>query len=295
MATVAELDAAYRRRQVILQGAVGLVVKRGFSRLTPDDIMDGSSAVDGWLERSTKLTLGLHDRSAREARDYYDGVRNLMAPGSAPFRHPDPPELPEEAVRTSLWVTGVVGARKRIEVARETAEPPIIVREEDQATTLAEVDTLRRRQLDLLRKAREEELAQAIPVSADRAGAAAARHAANGGREQVQASSKADPRALGWVRVTSGDPCYFCALLASRPPVYKEDSFDASDALFDGPGRHKVHDNCSCSMRPIYSRNPAEIPALNLELAERWKQLAEDENIDLLDINTWRQHYEGRA
>ena len=216
MATVAELDAAYRRRQVILQGAVGLVVKRGFSRLTPDDIMDGSSAVDGWLERSTKLTLGLHDRSAREARDYYDGVRNLMAPGSAPFRHPDPPELPEEAVRTSLWVTGVVGARKRIEVARETAEPPIIVREEDQATTLADVDTLRRRQIDLLKQERERELAEAIPVAADRAGAAAARHAANGGREQVQASSKADLRALGWVRVPSGVPCYFCALLASR-------------------------------------------------------------------------------
>lgn len=295
MATLAELDTAYRRRQVVLQGAVGLIVQRGFNRLTPEDIINESPAVGDWLDRSTALSLSLHSRSAREATAYYDSVRALVTPGAAPFRHPETDPLPVEQVRTSLFVTGVVGARKQIETARSAREPAIVVREADQAMTLADVDTLRRRQLDLLRQERTGQIEQAIPVSANRAAAAAARHVANGGREQVQASSKADPRAVGWVRVTSSDPCYFCALLASRPPVYKEDSFDASDALFDGPGRHKVHDNCSCSMRPIYSKGTAEVPQLNLQLAERWRQLSESEDIDVLDINAWRRHYEGRA
>jgi hypothetical protein len=48
-------------------------------------------------------------------------------------------------------------------------------------------------------------------------------------------------------------------------------------------------------MRAIFSKNPLEIPALNLELAERWKKLSEDDEVEMLDINAWRRHYEGRA
>ena len=50
---------------------------------------------------------------------------------------------------------------------------------------------------------------------------------------------------IGWMRVTKGEaPCFFCVALASRGPVYEDDSFDRSDPRFTGPGDVKVHDSC---------------------------------------------------
>ena len=62
---------------------------------------------------------------------------------------------------------------------------------------------------------------QAARVAGVRAEAAAVRHVLGGGRATMRATINADPVALGWVRVTDGDPCWLCAMLASRGPVYK--------------------------------------------------------------------------
>src|SRR5690606_30594435 len=37
-----------------------------------------------------------------------------------------------------------------------------------------------------------------------------------GGRDTITETIKRDRQALGFARVTDGDPCYFCAMLASR-------------------------------------------------------------------------------
>lgn len=63
----------------------------------------------------------------------------------------------------------------------------------------------------------------------------------NGGRDTIVQSAAADRRALGWARVTSGDPCAFCALIASNGPVYKQDTVD-----------FEAHDHCSCVGEPFY-------------------------------------------
>jgi len=68
------------------------------------------------------------------------------------------------------------------------------------------------------------------------------RQVLNGGRETILRSVAEDKEALGWGRVTDGDPCAFCALLASRGPVYKVNSAD-----------FEAHDECGCGAEPFYT------------------------------------------
>ena len=70
------------------------------------------------------------------------------------------------------------------------------------------------------------------------------RQAMMGGRLTVARTAGHDRRAVGWRRVTDGNPCAFCAMLASRGPVYK----DAASA--DGI---QYHAHCGCTAEPAYS------------------------------------------
>lgn len=65
-----------------------------------------------------------------------------------------------------------------------------------------------------------------------------------GGRLTVARTAGRDRRAVGWRRVTDGNPCAFCAMLASRGPVYR----DAAAA--DG---NQYHAHCGCTAEPEYS------------------------------------------
>jgi hypothetical protein len=84
---------------------------------------------------------------------------------------------------------------------------------------------------------------------------AAVRIAADGGRDGVVEAVRLDDRALGYARKTDSKPCHFCALLASRGAVYKRDSFDQASQRFSGDGVAKTHDNCQCTMRPVYDED----------------------------------------
>ncbi|QSM01065.1 MuF-like minor capsid protein [Mycobacterium phage Nanosmite] len=104
---------------------------------------------------------------------------------------------------------------------------------------------------------------------------AAMRQAMNGGRNVTGKVVKFDRRVVGYARVTDGNPCWYCALLASRGAVFAKDSFNKggrrrwdgvltkSDKDFkppkDGPelppgysNVAKVHDYCRCQLRPVY-------------------------------------------
>jgi hypothetical protein len=67
---------------------------------------------------------------------------------------------------------------------------------------------------------------------------AAKRHTLNAGRDTQFATAATDHRARRWARVTDGDPCAFCAMLASRGAVY----LTTETA---GKGQH-WHDRCGC-------------------------------------------------
>lgn len=64
----------------------------------------------------------------------------------------------------------------------------------------------------------------------------------NGGRDTLTASIKADPRSNGYERVTSGNACEFCSMLADRGAVYGEESAD-----------FEAHDHCACSAEPVFA------------------------------------------
>lgn len=279
---LASLDRVFRRRQVATQTAAAVAVSRLFAVLPIDQaVSETSPAVEDWVERSTRLTLIAHDRLATDARTYYDAVARLTSPGYVP-QHPDirPPD--DEQIRTSLAVTGVVGLRKRLEKISQPLLPAPLEDEPDRFQA----------QRDLLAAGTDRLREDAQAKSGDAAGAAVARHVGNGQRHQVQDTVKTDRRAIGYIRVTSGDPCYFCAMLASRGPVYKEDSFEQSDLLFDGEGRHKVHDSCACSMRPVYTRGAAERPGFNIQMEDHWAKLSDDLGYSP-SLQEWRSFYDG--
>ena len=81
--------------------------------------------------------------------------------------------------------------------------------------------------------------------------------ALEGGRQAMQRSIDADERATGWSRVTDADPCAWCAMLASRGPVYKSEQTAGRDqnARFEGDGQFKYHDHCACVAWPAFTLN----------------------------------------
>lgn len=74
-----------------------------------------------------------------------------------------------------------------------------------------------------------------------RTSGAVTRHSLNGGRDTILASTREDPKARGWGRVTSGNACDFCEELAGRGAVYSADTAD-----------FEAHDHCGCSAEPSF-------------------------------------------
>jgi hypothetical protein len=74
------------------------------------------------------------------------------------------------------------------------------------------------------------------------------RRIADVSRETVMGSSVQDPQARGWQRVTSGDGCEFCEMLASSGAVYTEESADFAS-----------HDHCLCSAVPAFGGEPKTV------------------------------------
>ncbi|MEU3613521.1 hypothetical protein ABZ725_14555 [Streptomyces sp. NPDC006872] len=75
--------------------------------------------------------------------------------------------------------------------------------------------------------------------------------ALEGGRQVMQRSVEADERATGYARVTDADPCAWCAMLASRGPVYKS----AKTAGDPRQGGNRYHDACACQAWPAFTND----------------------------------------
>lgn len=91
-----------------------------------------------------------------------------------------------------------------------------------------------------------------------------------GARASVAETVAKSTRIVGYRRVTSGSPCAFCAMLASRGAVYKSERSAGGDG-------HQYHDHDSCTTEPVYSRDSTPAP-----FAAEWaqaKRIARDEGI----------------
>lgn len=100
---------------------------------------------------------------------------------------------------------------------------------------------------------------QAREVALVRTSGTVTRMVLAGGRDTIVESVKADPAALGWLRVTGTQPCTFCRMLAGRGPVYKSDT-----------AGFQAHDHCTCAGEPYYPG--AEWPGLGKQFRDEYNQ-----------------------
>ena len=155
--------------------------------------------------------------SAAAAAAFYEAFRGAAAAAGVPATVLSA-EIPDAQIATSLYVTGRDALRKALDAGQSP--------DNARATTFV------------------------------RSSGAVSRHVVDAGRQTILDSVAADEQALGWARVTDGDPCYFCLTLASRGAVYKsEQSAD-----------FKAHDHCGCTAMPVFKGT--EIPDL-----QRWREI----------------------
>lgn len=63
-------------------------------------------------------------------------------------------------------------------------------------------------------------------------------------RQTITANTRRDPSAVGWQRITGGDGCKFCRMLAGRGAVYKQ-----------ATARFASHPKCDCTAAPVFDDN----------------------------------------
>ncbi|MEU5976381.1 hypothetical protein [Streptomyces sp. NPDC047315] len=91
--------------------------------------------------------------------------------------------------------------------------------------------------------------AQAVDAAAVRLAGSTQYTALQGGRQLIQQAIEEDSGATGYARVTDEDPCAWCAMLASRGPVYKT-AVTAGDPRRGGDRYHPL---CACQAVPAFT------------------------------------------
>lgn len=128
---------------------------------------------------------------------------------------------------------------------------------------------------------------------------AADREALRGGRDLINETAKKDKVAVGWARVTDGDPCPFCAMLASRGAIYRSAASAGIKGLDDGelPPVHrddleKYHNNCHCQTVPVFSRNDFMTPEAK-EYSRQWREVTRGKAGNEA-LTAWRHHIDAQ-
>lgn len=157
----------------------------------------------------------------------------------------------------------------------EVQPMPLTDDDEGRARTSLRVTGLR-----TIQRLEAQNIANPLPNALVRVSGALARHVLDGGRATVLEAVARDRKALGYSRVTSGKPCAFCALLASRGPVYSKER-----------GGFRSHDHCVCSLEPRFSTT-AEWPGRGREFRALYDEVARGADDP---INAFRRAYEEQA
>lgn len=263
---IEQLDAQHRAAQAGIALAVARAIVDLWTELI--DPLDIASSTARWLARALALVLRHHGQSVDTAMDYLTEVRALELFRATPIEIPRP-EMSSEQVRSSLIA---VGPRQLLIQLAKVPEPPPL-RPPDPGIPGDESRYAEDRAEQFQLKAASQQMrAEAQQMAPKRVAAAAVRHVVNGARDATENLIAVDPQALGWARITAANPCYFCAMLASRGPVYEEDSFDASDFRFSGVGDIKVHDGDVCTLRPVFTTDSSAWPESSLRYSKLWSE-----------------------
>ena len=213
MPTLLSLADQHRRAQAQLLEALELALSTSWRRaISP---VETRALSDAWIASALPLIAAYRARSAALARISYQAQRLLAFPDEPFDVDVEPDDLVEEALIVALRATGITTYLDDVNNPAKTLE-------------------------------------DALDRSAAAVAGAGVKHVLDGGRSYTTNAIERDRLALGWYRVTKDGCCSFCAVLASRGMVYKQDSFDQSDPRFEGEGTEKVHDHCACTLAPSY-------------------------------------------
>jgi hypothetical protein len=189
----------------------------------------------GWTGQVLASLARHRDDSAELAADYYRDFRRAEAPAAPAFA---PRSL--VAGTSSLW-------RNRALTSLRVTGTRVVTR-----LILGGWDP-----------------ARALDKAGPAVAAASSRHALAAGRDVVDSALRTDPAARGWLRVTDGDPCWFCAMLASRGAVYLTRRSASTRGGTDEP----YHDGCGCQTEPVF--RVAELPDASRRFAALWETSTE--------------------
>lgn len=236
------LTQAYRTQQV-QRAAVIAALAAAYYRSRVD--IEDPAAIERWLDLMLPIIMRQQGLIASLAAEYASRAREIELPREPKLTFDPLPGSLEEQIRTSMRVVGPV----------------------DYMNKMRDIE-----RLDIGDQQREAMAIEAKQITAKKVAASVVRHAQAGGRETLLGAAKSDKVSLGHIRVTTGTPCFFCAVLASRGLVYNDDSFNVSDARFTGDGKVKVHDSCACTLKPVYRRDDPLVQdsATYTDLWERW-------------------------
>jgi hypothetical protein len=263
----------HRRAQVGVQAGFLAEFLAAWGLLRTEDL---DRSTPQWLRIVIRLIRLFRQESADLSLQHYRDLRRIGAPDT---------EFPEPEVAFDLG--NLVDPERRIRRQTGPSVPARVERELRQITRPARLtihwDRADRAAVSSLQVAGPINIKARIsrgeqPEAAKRAAlvdasGAGSRQVLNGGRSTQLALVQNDRAALGWVRVTDGNPCAFCAMLASRGVTwgpYAKSSFAKANEKFSGKtfeaehdndprivgrGEVKVHDHCGCGIALVFRRD----------------------------------------
>jgi len=118
----------------------------------------------------------------------------------------------------------------------------------------------------------------ASAMAADALRGASTRMVMMGGRDTVAHAVLIDPIAEGWERVIEPGACGFCAMLAGRGAVYKEDTV-----------KFRAHDHCHCIARAVFRGQES----VNGDISDEWGKATAGHR-GKAAIREWNKYWESK-
>lgn len=256
------LARAHRQQQ----GSLADAVARLAATLWRLNVKAPGVGTDQFIARLTPALTRQYATSTQLARAYYLTSRRMALPSERSWTPPPVDPLEQDAIRSTLIGSGI--------------------------TSLAEA----------LREDRD--LAESLTKAGGLTSRAAVRLTLAGGRSYIQATAEQDPKAVAYYWTTRDDgipPCYWCAMLESRGPVFTRESWPIDEVRPGGLLKVHAHNDCKCHLSMVWSRSQP-LPETTKDLYSDWKKVSDDFRQEMADkgekiqdgdiMNNWRRWYD---
>jgi hypothetical protein len=184
-------------------------IRRGVERAVAASPLTTYVQREEFAERARPGLLVLSTQASRAESIH---AQRYAAEAQVPPPASDPPDVPSPDTVTELAKFGAVLGHAYVAARRRSADPGVIRR-------IVGVVT----------------------------GSAASKAVMGDARRWNYVRFTRDPNIVAYRRVPDADPCYFCALLASRGFVYRSRTSAGDTEVIQG-----WHDACACTSQPLY-------------------------------------------